>query len=506
MAQAKKKKLKISRNLLKKIIPALVILVFVWYFRPWFHGFFMFFYRSPIIIEILVVLLVLVKFVFKKRIRLQKFENGKFSSREFNLAFSLLPLLIVLFAVSPVFSSLLPQLHLVEELEYRPIDSLPETRENIRLMPFEVAYRYSKDSLQLSQYRLGTENIANVNGNLTWMFPLVPDGFILEFMLKNKGVIFVDATMQRKNTNIVWKDMAVGESMQVFDNLQWNIYKEKYWVDLDDPYYLEKDGELYTVVPTISYSFHHWFGLVYTVPRFEGILLIDSSGNTQFLEPDEAQENPVLENNRIFPENLARYYIGAYEYHKGLINKWFIHDDQIDIQDIDSSNRQPFLMNTSEGLKWFISTEPYGESHGIFKIFLIDAADGSIERYELPLKETLTGPVKSTDFVRRENPVVDWSKFRMVESLPFVTDDTLYWKVAVVPNDAAGIAYQAFVNSRTNEVMEFKTDREIQDFIKIGSVNETEAEEQETRNTTETIVEIERKLEEIEGLLEELNP
>jgi hypothetical protein len=26
-------------------------------------------------------------------------------------------------------------------------------------------------------------------------------------------------------------------------------------------------------------------------------------------------------------------------------------------------------MQTEEGLKWFLSTEPYGASHGIFKIF-----------------------------------------------------------------------------------------------------------------------------------------
>ncbi len=510
MVGEKKSKFMFSGNLAKKIIFALIVLAFVWYFRPWFHGIFMFFYRSPIVIEILIILLILFRVVFRKRkkIKLHKFKDGEFSAKDINFNFSFLPFLIILFTVFPIFSSLMPQLHLASELDYNTIDSLPETNENIRLMPYEVAFRYSKDSLQLSQYKLGTENIANVNGNLSWMFPLIPDGFILEFMLKNKGVVFVDATNQMKNTDIVWKDLEVGEGMQVFDNLQWNVYKEKYWVDLDDPFYLEHDGELYTIIPTISYSYHQWLGLFYTVPRFEGILLIDSSGNMEFLNPNEAKKSPILKDNRIFPENLARYYIESYVYNKGLINKWFIHDDQIDIQDISSRNKQPFLMDTSDGLKWFISTEPYGESHGIFKIFLVDAREGSIEKYELPLEETLTGPIKATDFVRRENPIVDWNKFMMVESLPFVTDNILYWKVAVVPNDAAGIAYQAFVNSKTNEVEEFETDKEIQDFIKIGSLQETSL--YETNQTTgekskeEKIAEIQNKLKEIEGLLEEI--
>lgn len=508
MRSKKKSKFKFSGALIKKTTIVLVLAVFIWYFRPWFHGFFMFFYKTPIVIEFLVALFLLYVFIFKKRkskMRVRTLKNGELVAKEINFSAPLLVIIIIFMIMSPLFSSLMPQLHLVNELDYRTIEKLPETKENIRLMPYEVAYRYSKDSLQLSQYRLGTENIANVDGNLSWMFPLIPDGFILEFMLKNKGVVFVDATTQKKNTNVVWKDLDVGEGMQITDNLWWNIYKERYWVDLDDPYYLEKDGELYTVIPAVSYSHHQWFGLFYTVPRFDGILLIDSGGNRKFLKPDEAGESPVLKGNRIFPENLARYYVEIYVYHKGLINNWFIHDDQIDIQDISSINKQPFLMETTDGLKWFISTEPYGESHGIFKIFLVDATDGSIERYELPVEDSLTGPIKATDFVRRENPVVDWSKFMMVESLPFVTDDTLYWKVAVVPNDAAGIAYQAFVNSKTNEVMEFKTDEGIQNFIKTGMPKEITEEEAGGEKTNEkTIAEIEEKLAEIEGLLEDL--
>lgn len=92
----------------------------------------------------------------------------------------------------------------------------------------------------------------------------------------------------------------------------------------------------------------------------------------------------------------------------------------IQIQDVADGNRQPFLMATESGLNWFVSTEPYGESHGIFKIFLVDAVTGRIKVYELPESQTLTGPVRATDYVRRSNPIVDWSRFRLVEPLPFV--------------------------------------------------------------------------------------
>lgn len=121
---------------------------------------------------------------------------------------------------------------------------------------------------------------------------------------------------------------------------------------------------------------------------------------------------------------------------------------------------------TARGPKWFVSTEPFGPSHGIFKIFLVDARTGEIDLYSLPEKEALTGPVRAIDYVRRSNPVVDWSRFDLVEPLPIIHKGTLFWKLAVIPSDAAGIAYQAFVNSRTNDVTSLATDDEIVRFVR----------------------------------------
>ncbi|UCG95796.1 MAG: hypothetical protein JSV92_01965, partial [archaeon] len=211
----KKHRLRISGGNLKKIIFILVFAAFVWYFRPWFHGPLMGIYKSPIVIEFFAIFCLVYLLFFRKRgfniRRIETLKTGELTIKNFKLGFYLLPFLLLFLVLAPVFSSLMPQLHLVNELEYMTIEKLPETKDNIRLMPYEVAYRYSKDSLQLSQYRLGTENIANVDENLSWMFPLVPDGFILEFMLKNKGVVFVDATTQKKNSRAVWKDLEVGE-------------------------------------------------------------------------------------------------------------------------------------------------------------------------------------------------------------------------------------------------------------------------------------------------------
>lgn len=122
-------------------------------------------------------------------------------------------------------------------------DSLPEASEQIRLLPYEVAQRYARDSLQLSQYQLGTENIAVIDGSLSWVFPLMPDGLIIMFTLKNKGMTYVDATVQDRNSEMVWQNMAIGEGMHVGDNLWWNLYRHRYFVTTEDPYYIPQGGK-----------------------------------------------------------------------------------------------------------------------------------------------------------------------------------------------------------------------------------------------------------------------
>lgn len=475
-------------------------LLLLWFFRPWFHGFAMAFYRNPILIELFVLLYLLNRYLFRGASPLHHLPH------EYRQQASMGIILILLFAVMPAVSiigQVLPQAYLASHLDYSTISSLPETKANIRLMPYEVAYRYSKDALQLSQYQLGTGNIGLIGGKLSWMFPLVPSSELIKYTLKNKGIIYVDATTQEKTNNLVSKELSIGEGMKIFDNLYWAIYKSKYFVDLDEPFYIPtKDGEIYTVISAIDYEVKQSFGLLYAVPRFAGVFLADSSGKVEFLSPEQALENPVLKGNRLFPEPLARYYVESYAYNKGIVNKFFFHEDQIEIRDVNSANRQPFLMDTTGGLKWFISTEPYGESRGIFKIFLVDAATGKIGRYELDPKDTLTGPVKATDFVRRANPIVDWNRFQMVEPLPFITGSELYWKVVVIPYDAAGIAYQAFVNSRTNDVVALETDSQIQEFILRGAVSTKPEEKKEPKE--DIVAQIRQKLKETESLVEKL--
>lgn len=377
---------------------------------------------------------------------------------------------VIIPGVFMMLGSWLGQVSLSQELPYTPIDHLPESTQNVRLLPQEVATRYARDSLQLSQYRLGRPALTMVDGDLHWTYPLVPQGVVLKFLRPAAGVMMVRATTQEKATRLIDSPLAVAEGLLLFDNLWWRVYLNRYWVTGEKPFYKVVDGKVWTIVPTIGYRLRFRWGILHTIPYFAGVFTVSPTGAVRFVSAPEVAGDEITSGERVFPETLARRYAEAYAYRRGLINRLFLHVDQSKIQDVADSNRQPFLMNTQEGPVWFTSTEPYGRSHGIFKIFLVSATTGKLSVYTLASGETLTGPVGALDYVRKANPLVDWSRFRLVEPLPFIQRGTLFWKTAIIPEDGAGVAFQAFVNSKNNQVFTFTSDEEIRAFLAGGTV------------------------------------
>lgn len=64
------------------------------------------------------------------------------------------------------------------------------------------------------------------------------------------------------------------------------------------------------------------------------------------------------------------------------------------------------------------------------------------------------------------NPrTTDWDRFTPSEPIPTVIDGRMYWSVRVVPNDASGISYVAFVDAKTTDVAEAETSAQISAFI-----------------------------------------
>ncbi|UZE91723.1 MAG: hypothetical protein IB616_02960 [Methanosarcinales archaeon] len=360
-----------------------------------------------------------------------------------------------------------PQCYLASHLRVTEIAGLPDMDPTaIRIMPKVVAERYAMDALQYPRFTLGTMDISFINKTPYWVSPLIPDGAINFFILKDKGAVYVAMDTSTKNTHIVEQDMQIGLGMGISDWYKWKLYKQGYWVDYEDPYFVSTDQGLYIAIPMVSYEYHWRFPTLFTVPKWAGVALIDSNGEIEFLTPQQALEHPVLEDQKLYPERLTRYYVNSFRYTHGIANKLLYHHEELEIAEIPGQqNEQPFLVVTKQGMKWFIGCEPFGGAHGIYRIYLLDARTGDIQLNECPKAETLVGPVKACDYVRKANPIVDWSRMMPAEPIPMVSQGKLYWEVRVIPNDGSGIAYTTMVDSITTDVVKLETDSAIRQFV-----------------------------------------
>lgn len=437
----------------------------VWISRPMWHWCFMEVYVHPPIWTSLVIAIIgAIGFKLQKRHVWRKrklIEAAGIAATAF--------FILIFISIAAPLAEMYPQCYLSQNLAVSEIEELPEIDPSVvRIMPFEVSQRYAKDALQYPRFQLGTGDIAFINKTPHWAYGLIPDGVINFFVLKDKGAVYVDMTTSKKNSEIIEKDMEIGEGMGVTDWYKWKLYKKKYWVNYEDLYFVPAGEELYIVVPMVFYEYHWRFPTFYTVPKWGGVALIDSEAHIEFLTPEQALKHPVLKDQKLFPERLSRYYINSFRYINGIINKLGFHEEELKIAEVPGQqSEQPFLVVTKEGLKWFIACEPFGEkTHGIFKVYLIDARTGEIQCNTQPKNELLTGPVKACDYVRAANPIVDWNRMTPIEPIPVTVQKKLYWQVRVVPKDASGIAYTAMVNAETNDVIELKTDKSIRQFIK----------------------------------------
>ncbi len=467
-------------------ITGVLFIILFWFFRPWIHDIIIAFYIVPVITLFFLLSAGLSAALFYRKREVAMIIGGVMA-----VCFLLL-----------MFNDVLMQKSIVNTEEYNKISTLPDSR-NTRLLPMAIANRYLEDSLQKSREKVGPLDLIILNGTLAWTSPRIPDGGILYLTEEVQGILVADATNTDRDTRIITQTMKVGEGIGITDNIEWVIYKEDYWMNIDDIYYIENSGDIYTIASIIGYR----FSFPVMVPYFKGVFIVDREGDTTWVDVKDVSKNQILQGNKIYPESLARLQVDSYKCVNGWINAVFLHKDQIEISDVyGQSNRQPFLMDTSEGLKWIVATEPYGESYGVFKIFLVDAFSGKIDLLELDEDQTLTGPVRVVSYVKKQFPMIDWATSRVVEPRPYIVDGNLFWMLSITPSDFAGVSYTVLVDAATNEVIPFQDDDKLNAYL-LGEEPVIEDDEEGSQEdyiedkTREIIIE---KIDDIESELAEL--
>lgn len=493
-----------KKSKFRLIVIIIVVLLIVWFLRPFFHPFVMGFVISPLkgilILAIIAGIVMLVKRFGKLSVvpaGPQQYTIHPSNQVGPKIVFGYIGLLILLF-VALDFESEIRYLITAKQIDYTDKADLP-TFDPIRLTPKQVATRYADDTFQNPQEKLGDSQIVLMDGKLERVFPRIPDGGLLYFLNKMNGFVTVEVDTLDRKVAIEDQQFKYADGIGIFDNLYYRLALKKYAVTYSsEPIYLKDDqGKWVTVVPYLGYK-----GFIFRVPYWAGVMVVQSDGTITDYTPEQAQNIAYMKGNRIYPKELVYYYTDSYSYKGGLINKWFLHKNQIETVSLPGSE-EILHASTTEGLKQMVVAEPYGSSYGIYKIFLFDATTGKREVIQYDQNSQLTGPVAAADYIKREFPTYSWDAFSLAEPRPIKVGGDLNWLLSIIPNDAAGIAKTVLFDAKTNKVVGVDTEAQFKAYLESGVIA-TGSTAVPPTTSTDNNAQIKSKIDEIQKQVDEL--
>ena len=373
------------------------------------------------------------------------------------------------------------------------VDTLPDTDEdNPRILPYEVSKDYAQNSMQYPRHKMAGGDITYIDGTPHWSYGLAPDGMMNSlFAAKQEGAVYVDMTTSDSSVTVKETTFEKGQGMAVWRNYEWQLLKHEYTADYQDPMMVPHEGDQYMVIPYIEHDHKVRFTplpQVYSVPEFGGVKIMHSDGTIEDVSPSEVSDHPVLEGQRVYPYDLARFEVNSMRYKHGAINKWFFHDEELQLAGTPGEgNEQPFTVTTDEGIRYVTAVEPANSGSGVYQVWIHNAQTGEKQVLQLNQSSSLTGPTAATEYVMTE---IDRKGLEPVEPIPAVIDDTLYWQVKVLPDDGRGIKYTAFVNAETKDVTLVREDADVKAFLsdsdEVPDVTESDSDGSESEATDES--------------------
>ncbi len=457
------------------LIFLLLVLLFLWWVRPIFHGLAMFFYTSPIVwlppIAIVAIGLVILRArgskLSKRDLELltrRGDDEGDGSLRDHlpsigSGAGVIAVLAFASFVLGAAFKAPLTNRAIYNNTEYASIGGLPEGGV-VRLVPQEVAVQIAS-----SGFNSPTEKLTDFRSVLTpeglgWSAFRTPDGAFRIFSKKSQGIVTLNAESTERQVKAADAEFEIAPGQLLTDNLRWRLLKRHYFVDLANPVAaLDPQGRPIIIVPYVSYK-----GWLIRRPVLGGVFVVHPDGEIEDLSPDEARKRPeITSTGRLFPDTLSRRIQDAYAYKRGIWNRFVLHEEQTQISDTED-NKQPYLIDFGErGTKWVTVAEPYGQAFAANAIFLTDTVTGETEIWRVPRDASLSGNRRAIETVRSVSiPGVVFAgegargtggRFKVVEPRPVFVNGRLQYLVSVIPENGNSVSKSVIVDAARNKVV-----------------------------------------------------
>jgi len=374
--------------------------------------------------------------------------------------------------------------------------------DNPRVVPRQVADITTRGSVSYRQHRLGTSDIARAeDGSLAWSYPIQPDGLRNMLVENQRGVFITEMTkMVDRSRTEADEEFAVGEGMLLHRSSDWHLKKTDYWAQYnDDAVEFSHDGRPFMYYPKTGHEWH-LTPIPHTTPTWEGGALVHPNGTIEHLSPEEAQNHPVLDGQRLYPLTLTREEMDSLGYRNGIVNQLPVvgaHEDQVEVAGLpdDVDNSQPFVIDLEgERMSYVTAMEPFGgDTRGLDEVWFVDAETGEFRFFGTEQQETFTGPERAIGIARSEDARTNWGEtFVVTEPVPVTVDGELWWHLKVAPTDFTAVTRNVFVNAATEEAVEATDDEGIRQFLagdvdpdELADVGEGDGETDDGQNGTD---------------------
>lgn len=381
------------------------------------------------------------------------------------------------------------------------VEEFPEANEeNPRIAPRAVADVQTSGSISYRQHELGASDISRMDdGRLAWSYPIQPNQFRNQLQDNQRGVLLTDMTAMEDREMAAYDETEFkhGQSMLFHRSADWNLKKSDYWAQYrDDPIEFTHEGQPYMAFPKTG---HEWklSPIPHTVPTWEGVALVHADGTIENLSPEEAKESEILDGQRLYPLYNAERNAESLQYRNGIWNQMSsigTFEGVVEPAGLPSgaSNSQPFVIDLAgEQMSYVYAMEASGDDNrGLDEVWFFDSKTGESIFYRTG-GETLLGPERAMGIVRSEDTRTDWNtedtsgEFQVVEPVPTVIDDELWWHAKVVPVDNTDVTRNSFVNAHTDEVVELHDTEAVIEFMSGEDVEDIDDAEEVTTEDSE---------------------
>ncbi len=354
---------------------------------------------------------------------------------------------------------------LYQHTDYGPLELSALTSAQVRVKPYSVAVQQAQNGLNSPTERSTNTHIVKVDGQLVWTSVRDPEGLFRVLTKPTRGVMSVDAASSAPGVQIAGArndaEFRVGPGMRFAENIRWQIYKRRcYTCDIAELVGLPTPRGPVIVAPYLRYE-GSWF---VRRPVFGGVYVVHPDGHIDDLSPAQAARDPLLRSSgRIFPEKLARKIAEAYELKRGLVNRLFVHEEELHVADTEE-NQQPFLGDfTRRGTQWVTTLKPRGETFTTAGIMTTDAITGQTRIWRPPSTQSLLGNERALDIVRGEtfpgvifapvNAEVRSGRFRVIEPRQVFRRGRLLFLCSIVPDGGSRITRSVLVDAESQQVV-----------------------------------------------------